>query len=334
MSRSKPSRRPGRAAASPAGTASRASPTQGQATRAPAPRPSRTQPPRRTGPTEPRAQPWRVQPRDCTAGPGHLYVPEVLAPEIRRELLTWLASLHPLWEQRYASASGAPARMLLRPVVWLGSWQFACLDYYRPPRAVHHRCVWAEPYPPVLATIVGEIEGLTRRKIPAADIPPGWKLSTCLVNYYGDRFDGRRWVDVARVGAHRDFEPGPVASLSFGAKALLQFVRRGTREHPADVAGARWLEDNSLQVFAGPRLKDELLHRVQRVVRAGDHGGLDVDIPDFRTRRINLTFRYVPDVHVCHWSDLPAANRAAVLPYVDELAAHSAWWAGQVGSRE
>ena len=58
-------------------------------------------------------------------------------------------------------------------------------------------------------------------------MPKGWHLNTCLVNFYGDRQDGTRWVDVARVGDHRDFEPGPVASLSIGERALFQFVARG-----------------------------------------------------------------------------------------------------------
>ena len=39
--------------------------------------------------------------------------------------------------------------------------------------------------------------------------------------------EGDRWVDVARVSEHRDFEPGPVASISLGERALFQFVRRG-----------------------------------------------------------------------------------------------------------
>ena len=47
----------------------------------------------------------------------------------------------------------------MRPVYWLGGWQFACLDYYRPPDGVDDRCVRAEPFPAVLAKLkeVGEI---------------------------------------------------------------------------------------------------------------------------------------------------------------------------------
>ena len=41
---------------------------------------------------------------------------------------------------------------------WLGNWQFACLDYYRPPKGVKDRCVRAEPFPPVLQRQVEKIE--------------------------------------------------------------------------------------------------------------------------------------------------------------------------------
>src|SRR3712207_7147345 len=40
----------------------------------------------------------------------------------------------------------------------------------------------------------------------------GWHLNTCLVNFYGSRLEDGRWVDTARVGEHKDFEPGPVRS--------------------------------------------------------------------------------------------------------------------------
>ena len=78
----------------------------------------------------------------------------------RAEILAWLATLRPLWEQRYSTVRPPPPgkvqRPLLRPVYWLGNWQFACLGYYEPPRGVHDRCVAAEPFPPCLATIAAD----------------------------------------------------------------------------------------------------------------------------------------------------------------------------------
>src|SRR5687768_12950531 len=148
---------------------------------------------------------------------------------------------------------GREQRRLLRPVYWLGNWQFACLGYYEPPRGVRDRCVAAEPFPPALARIVADIEARVRARFPRVDVPPGWRLDTCLVNLYGSRLEGERWVDAARVGEHRDFEPGPVASLSIGERALFQFVERGERGAPART---QWLDDGSLQVFGGPRWKD------------------------------------------------------------------------------
>ena len=70
--------------------------------------------------------------------PGHHYNASFLPAADRAEILTWLATLHPLWEERYSKhfppPPGQTQRRLLRPVYWLGNWQFACLDYYRPPQ--------------------------------------------------------------------------------------------------------------------------------------------------------------------------------------------------------
>jgi hypothetical protein len=88
----------------------------------------------------------------------------------------------------------------------------------------------------------------------------------------------------------------------------------------------QWLEDNSLQIFAGPRWKDDLLHRVQRV---DDKFKTDLppQITGFRTRRVNFTFRYVPDEHVTPFAQLPAAAREDVRDYVAELAQHAPFFA-------
>jgi alkylated DNA repair dioxygenase AlkB len=257
---------------------------------------------------------------------GHHYFPGYLKGSERERLLSWLTTLRPLWEQRYSTLRAPPEgqtqRELLRPVYWLGNWQFACLDYYRPPRGTVDRCVAAEPFPDVLARIVADTEKRIAKLFQRKDIPPGYRLNTCLVNFYGARQQGERWVDTARVGEHRDFEPGPVASLSIGERALFQFVtsrRIGERDAPL---ASQWLDDGSLQIFGGSFFKDRVFHRVQRVdKRAGI--SLPPQVAGFRTRRINFTFRYVPVQHVTAFADLGEQARADVRGYVEELAKSS-----------
>jgi alkylated DNA repair dioxygenase AlkB len=261
-------------------------------------------------------------------GGGLELVPDFVRARERSELLAWLESIHPIWEDRYSPARADAAggqRRLLRPVYWLGSWQFACLDYYRPPHGVRDRCVAAEPYPPVLERLVRRIEERVRAGIPARDLPEDWALNTCLVNLYGSRRDGNRRSDCARVGEHRDFEPGPVASLSFGERALFQFVARGARDAPTRPVRSLWLEDASLLFFGGDAWKRDTLHRVLRVERGSQR--FSIAVPGFETRRVNLTLRYVPEQHVVPYARLGEPARSDVRRYVDELATHSAFWA-------
>lgn len=263
---------------------------------------------------------------------SYLYVADYVTASVRAQLEAWLATLHPLWEQRYSTVRPLPAgreqRPLLRPVYWLGNWQFACLGYYEPPRAVRDRCVAAEPFPPVIAAMATDIEQRIRRLFAPSDVPPGWRLDTCLVNFYGDRRDGERWVDVARVGEHRDFEPGPVASVSIGERALFQFVPRGQGDRPP--VKTQWLDDGGLQAFGGRQWKDDLLHRVQRVDRK-QGVTLPPHIDGFRTRRVNLTFRHVPAEHVVPYPRLGAAARADVRGYVTTLATHAGFFRSALG---
>lgn len=278
----------------------------------PAPRAQRSPPP---GPRRPPA--------------GHVYSRDFVQEGERAAILEWLATLHPIWEERYSQhrppPPGQPQRRLLRPVYWLGNWQFACLDYYRPPRGVDDRCVRAEPFPPPLQRLCARIEAQARQIFRGPDMPPGWQLNTCLVNFYGKRREGERWLDSARVGEHRDFEPGPVASVSLGERALIQFVtsrRPGERDR---VVLEQWLDDGSLELFGGPTYKDRTFHRVQRV---DTRGGFDFPpaMDDFRTRRVNFTFRFVPAIHVVPFARLPAELRDDVRPYMRELAARSAFF--------
>ena len=125
--------------------------------------------------------------------------------------------------------------------------------------------------------------------------------------------------------AHRDFEPGPVASVSLGARALFQFT---TGE--GAVLRPMWLDDGSLQVFAGPVWKDRAFHRVQRVDRLTEE--LPPSIEGFRTRRVNFTFRYVPEEHVVPYARLSATARADVREYVAKLAEGSEFWRGELSS--
>lgn len=258
---------------------------------------------------------------------AYVYEPGFIDDATHGEILTWLGTLRPLWEMRFSTRRPPPAgkqqRPLLRPVYWLGNWQFACLGYYEPPRRTHDVAVAAEPFPAVLARLVAVIERRVRGGFPPPYVPRRWHLNTCLVNFYGDREEGGKSIDAARVGEHRDFEPGPVASLSIGERARFQFVRRGDREAPP--VRTQWLEDRSLQIFGGPRWKDDLLHRVQRV---DDKHDLDLPpkIEGFRTRRVNLTFRYVPDEHVVPFGKLPERTRDDVRDYVTTLATSSAFW--------
>lgn len=257
----------------------------------------------------------------------YVYEPGFIDPAANGEILSWLETLRPLWEMRFSTKrplpSGKQQRPLLRPVYWLGNWQFACLGYYEPPRRIHNVAVAAEPFPPVLARLVAVIEKRVRAGFPPRTVPRRWHLNTCLVNFYGDRTEGDKTIDAARVGEHRDFEPGPVASLSLGERARFQFVRRGARDAPP--VRTQWLEDRSLQIFGGPRWKDDLLHRVQRV---DDKNDLDLPpaIEGFRTRRVNFTFRYVPDEHVVPFAKLPERARDDVRDYVATLADSSTFF--------
>jgi alkylated DNA repair dioxygenase AlkB len=265
---------------------------------------------------------------------GLVYKQNYITAREKEEILKYLLSLFPIWEMRYSKNNPPPEnqkqRPLLRPVYWLGNWQFACLNYYHPPKGLYDRCVAAEPYPPILEYLVQKIEALVQESFEARDIPRGWHLNTCLINYYGNQItpDGKE-LDCARVGEHKDFEPGPVASVSFGERALFQFVSSRGTESKSEVVLQQWLEDCSLQIFGGEKFKKHLFHRVQRVEEKGTSFKLN-DIDNFDTRRINLTFRYVPDDHIAPFSRLGEAAREDVRGYMEKLAEKSEFFKAQL----
>lgn len=262
-----------------------------------------------------------------------IYQPNYITKNQKAEILQYLSTLYPIWEMRFSDSNPPPMgdsnRQLLRPVYWLGNWQFACLNYYHPPQGIRNRCVQAEPYPHVLQNIVDEIEQMVRQNFYPKDIPEKWHLNTCLINFYGDQIHNLEKVDCARVGEHKDFEPGPVASVSFGEKALFQFVKSAGKEQKSDVILQQWLEDCSLQIFGGDKFKKNLFHRVQRVEKKGLHFK-ELNTTNFETRRVNFTFRYVPTDHVHKYQHLPENLQKDIKNYVTQLSEKSIFWKEQI----
>lgn len=263
-----------------------------------------------------------------------IYQPNYISAQEKKDIITYLESLYPIWELRFSKSNPPPEgetnRPLLRPVYWLGNWQFACLDYYHPPKGIHHRCVQAENYPPVLQKIIKKIEQLVHEKFSEKDIPRGWHLNTCLVNFYGNKIlPDQKKIDTARVGEHKDFEPGPVASISFGERALFQFVKSQSKSQKSDVILQQWLEDSSLQIFGGDKFKKQLFHRVQRVEEKG-FLFTNMNTSNFETRRINFTFRFVPNEHIQSYRELPAHLQTDLEDYIKKLAEKSTYWKNQI----
>lgn len=260
-----------------------------------------------------------------------ILIPDYLKEPYRSQALEEILHFKPIWENRFSASNPPPAgesnRQLLRPVYWLGNWQFACLNYYHPPKGIDFRCVQGEDYPPLMKRIVQDIESRIHEHFSPKDIPKGWHLNTCLINYYGSKIQDGKKIDAARVGEHKDFEPGPVASLSFGERALFQFVRSRARGAASEVVLQQWLGDGTLQVFGGDKFKSQLFHRVQRVEKNKSKSLPKIPIPNFETRRINLTFRYVPDEHIKPYSAFPKTLKNDIQSYVEELAQSSSFWA-------
>ncbi len=274
-----------------------------------------------------------VSKHGASYGSGLHYIPGFIQPQQKAEIFTYLESLFPIWEKRFSAHNPPPPgqnqRELLRPTYWLGNWQFACLGYYHPPKGLLNRCVAAEKYPPALAQAVQKIEQFVHARFAPKDIPKGWHLNTCLINFYGCRIENGKKIDSGRVGEHKDFEPGPIGSISFGDRALIQFVRSAHKKAPSQVMQQQWLEDCSLQVFGGERYKSQLFHRVQRVEKK-----MKTSYPfhtqRYETRRVNFTFRYVPDEHITELRQLPKPLFSDIENYVKELSEHSPFWKNEL----
>lgn len=262
-----------------------------------------------------------------------IYKPNYIKSAAKKEILEYLTTLHPIWEMRFSESNPPPAgeenRELLRPVYWLGNWQFACLDYYHPPKGIRNRCVAAEIYPAVIRKIIAEIESEVRQIFSPKDIPEKWHLNTCLINFYGDKYFDDTSIDCARVGEHKDFEPGPVASISFGERAYFQFVKSEGKQQKSQVILQQQLDDSSLQIFGGDKFKKQLFHRVQRVENKGIRFS-ELNVTGFETRRINFTFRYVPTEHIQRYSAFPENLQKDLKDYVTELAKNSVYWQQQL----
>jgi len=114
-----------------------------------------------------------------------------------------------------------------------------------------------------------------------------------------------------------------VASISFGERAFFQFVG-GNNKLKKNIHYEQWLDDCSLLVFGGQTFKEKTFHRVQRV--ESKNPPLDIAIDQFETRRINLTFRYVPVEHIYKLDELPMEKREDIQTYLEMLATHSDYY--------
>jgi hypothetical protein len=170
--------------------------------------------------------------------------------------------------------------------------------------------------------MISIIEEITKRHFKRPEIPNSWELNTCLINYYGTAIDqnGKR-TDNARVGDHKDFELGPVASISLGERAFFQFVL-GSQKKENNILYEQWLEDCSLLIFGGINFKEKAFHRVQRVENKLKQK-FNINVSNFEARRINLTFRYVPREHIIDYHQLPKNLQKDTFKYVEELGSHS-----------
>ena len=272
--------------------------------------------------------------RDPLSDAGLSYLPRFMSHEEAETLGRELCALHPLWERRHVQGEhlrhGGGSGRITRPVYWLGAWQFASLGYYAEPDYREHRCLRAEPFTPMLATLLERLRPRLERhhgdaQDPASQLP--LLPNTCLVNYYGSELArGQPPVDRARLRPHRDGEPGPVIMFCLGQPGLLEFSEMDRVDAPQL---ALWTRHRAAVIFSGPHYKDHLYHRI-RQVRHGAEPALPSPVEDFALRRISISFRHVPERLISNFDELPAAARDTVRPYIEELAQHSTHFAAQL----
>ncbi len=107
-----------------------------------------------------------------------------------------------------------------------------------------------------------------------------------------------------------------------GDRAFFQFVNGKTQLGEDNIVFSQWLEDSSLQIFGGDKWKSKTFHRVQRVEdKRKEHLGPKIE--GFNTRRINFTFRYVPEEHIYPLETLPEELQGDIRPYIETLAKSS-----------
>ncbi len=248
---------------------------------------------------------------------GFSYLPRFMSRAEADECADYFARIVPIWEQRYGGhergRQGQTGRRLTRPVYWLGAWQFASLGYYAEPDFTTDRCLRAEPYPDVMTRVLERLRPV--EAVHRGDAP--YRATTsALINFYGDEMR-QQPVDVARLRAHRDGEPGPVIMLSVGQPALFEFVDGDDRVHLSV-----WLRHRSACILSGPVFKEALYHRVTKVKHGGEPR-LTTRLPAFRLRRVSVSFRHVPQACIHDWQGLSASAQERVGPYVDQLARES-----------
>lgn len=251
---------------------------------------------------------------------GYSYLPQFISLGESVALIEYFASLRPLWEHRYSDDDkvrrGAKSRRLSRPVYWLNAWQFACLGYYSEPLHTEHKCVRAEPYPQVFEGILERARSALTRHTNESPA-----FNSALINYYGSEIEGIRKKDIARLGAHKDSEPGPVVMFSIGQPALFEFVNR----EKTKVHLAHWARHRSLTILSGETFKDTYYHRVTRV-RHGIEPVLSSPLPNFALRRVSVSLRSVPDDKIETFAELPQEAREQVRGYIETLSEHSSFF--------
>ncbi len=259
--------------------------------------------------------------RSAIEQPGFTYHPHFITKEESEELIAYFGALKPLWEQRFRdrekARSDAQSRRLTRPVYWLGAWQFATLGYYAEPDYREHRCLRAEPLPPVMQGILERARPVLAAYHEAQEssaLP-----TTCLINYYGREVGDGVPRDYARLRMHRDGEPGPVIMFNIGQAGLLEFL---DPDKSPDPELRLWTRHRSLSILSGPDYKDRLYHRITQV-RTGDIPAMHSQLANFELRRVSVSFRHVPEDLIEDFGQFPNDAQVQIRDYVETLAESS-----------